>query len=632
MEVEHPSWSPVFKFPDEIIVRLLHLCSYQAILRFSKTCRRYRELVVNTASLQLHIELDVSGMEVLGEALSSNKGYSTMLNDIRMYRESWQNLDLETDFQQVQHDISDAMSWVVYNGILVKEVSSDITGGQDSLVIAPLDSASHPNQLCSRSRVNLDAVAVDLSQELLVLVGSDPNNPAGSYGHVDLVSSVTGHSHPAAGLSTFNVILGETASHISLQVVSIAIVGERIFISFGDVRIGRYKIFTWNWRTGSLHHIIWGTGILFGFSLIDQIHLAALVGTGNPRVRNLHLQIYATPPMHTAPNHSLSQNTATSSVEPTTPILQLDFPRLRKDVFIPTSAIGATILMDPDCTPDHPIQIGWTIFSYPRIPTLGIKLTLMNIPPDGIPSIVQRFHIFVCTDNVLHLIQSHGSGHSRVLSWSEWGVTSTGTRWFLDEDPHAGHNHGISRMGTSGSRYVKLFCDNEERGDGEDVGSDEQGEDRVDWKDKDGLFYVTDFKPSHWRMLDQKINRENHDLICHGHWPRPAQSHRAHADTSTISEKGTGRLYGSGAHSIPRRSDKVHAIVVGSDTPTILGENDGFDELVESRLPYQLVVRRRVASQGAYWACMMSHDRIAGLQVTMPNITATVFKLRSSTQ
>ncbi|KAH7337138.1 hypothetical protein B0J17DRAFT_666397 [Rhizoctonia solani] len=40
--------SPILRLPDEIIVRLLHLCSYQTILSFARTCRRCQDLVVDT--------------------------------------------------------------------------------------------------------------------------------------------------------------------------------------------------------------------------------------------------------------------------------------------------------------------------------------------------------------------------------------------------------------------------------------------------------------------------------------------------------------------------------------------------------------------------------------------------------
>ncbi|CAE6509060.1 unnamed protein product, partial [Rhizoctonia solani] len=57
----------------------------------------------------LHIELDVSGLQVASGILNSERGHSTMLNDIRAYREPWQNLNLEPEFQKVQHNIEDTV-------------------------------------------------------------------------------------------------------------------------------------------------------------------------------------------------------------------------------------------------------------------------------------------------------------------------------------------------------------------------------------------------------------------------------------------------------------------------------------------------------------------------------------------
>ncbi|CAE6429652.1 unnamed protein product [Rhizoctonia solani] len=249
-----------------------------------------------------------------------------------------------------------------------------------------------------------------------------------------------------------------------------------------------------------------------------------------------------------------------------------------------------------------------------------------------IPTISKRFYIFVCVDGLLRLVPSQKSGQS--IKWSEWGIDNT--RWFVNESEYRQRNAplvGSSHRGMSGPRYVELINNSEDRGNGrDDEGDKDNGGDktpvdqRKDKKDEDGLLYVADFKVSHSRMdLDQALTSENQNLIRHGRFPFPAQNYRV--STNIIPETGPGS-----PHNIPQyNSERMRTILVRSDAPTILGEEDGFDEPVESRLPYRFVAGRRpVPRVISRW--LMSHNITAGLQIATPNITAIIYELRPPTQ
>ncbi|CAE6490853.1 unnamed protein product, partial [Rhizoctonia solani] len=70
---------------DEVLIHILHLCNYQEILRFARTCRRLGNLVSNTVSLQLHIELEANGFEVISGSGKGNINYQVVLKDLRRY-------------------------------------------------------------------------------------------------------------------------------------------------------------------------------------------------------------------------------------------------------------------------------------------------------------------------------------------------------------------------------------------------------------------------------------------------------------------------------------------------------------------------------------------------------------------
>ncbi|KAL5638784.1 hypothetical protein ACGC1H_003216 [Rhizoctonia solani] len=80
--------------PREILVRILHNCDYVTIIRFSLTCNKAYEAVSSSVSLQLHIELEINGLEIADGSSKGNLNYSLILKELRDYRNAWLNLKL----------------------------------------------------------------------------------------------------------------------------------------------------------------------------------------------------------------------------------------------------------------------------------------------------------------------------------------------------------------------------------------------------------------------------------------------------------------------------------------------------------------------------------------------------------
>ncbi|CAE6501549.1 unnamed protein product [Rhizoctonia solani] len=610
-------------------------------------------------------------MEIHKGSSTSTEGYPTMLNDIRGYRESWQNLDLEDEFQSVTCDISGSADWDTCGGVFNKATQSNHESFGTDLYIRSFGSTHHPILL--RFKYTFIGVAVDLSQDLVVLVRHEP---ASGRVYLNLVSSLTGHPHPVADLTTINVPFEECDRHFNMKNATIMEETLSISFEFSVYYNPCYEIFTWNWKTGDLLHPISGVGFLYSISFLDHDHLAVLAFTGDMIIRNLCLLIY------TVPDHSSTQSIPTTSGTfiRISPALQLDFPRFNDDVLVDGNHPTLCILSQPDSIPGRPIQIGSTTFSYPRVPTLGIRLTLTQLPPGSPISIIQHFVVFICVDGLLHLVQSQRPGQSRVLSWSEWGIMNTrwfvnenlphnwyttssitgmtllhliqsrrpgqtrvlswsewgimNTRWFVNENlPHNWYTTS-SITGMTGSRYSKVF-DNDRRTrikggkEGEGDEGDEGNEDNEGGEDNDDrvtgeaqgdmLFSVIDFKPSHWeKNLHRALSIKDQQSILRGRWPSPLLTYTVR---DTTSEKNTDSLPNSGVHLTGQSCEVVHAIMVGSDTPTTLGRMEGFDKPVESRLPYRLVARIKPVPQEACYPWIMNHDSVIGLQFLKRHVT-----------
>ncbi|KAG8733886.1 hypothetical protein FRC10_012100 [Ceratobasidium sp. 414] len=130
------------ELPDEVVILVLLFCGYTDILLFSATCKRHLDIVSGSVLLQLHIELEVNGLQIARDLAAGDVDHLTLLRRLRRYRDSWLDLDFKSPVQQHYGD-EDMPLWELRGGVFVKAFSNSATrphfGKPNSLRLFPLD-------------------------------------------------------------------------------------------------------------------------------------------------------------------------------------------------------------------------------------------------------------------------------------------------------------------------------------------------------------------------------------------------------------------------------------------------------------------------------------------------------------
>ncbi|CAE6494042.1 unnamed protein product [Rhizoctonia solani] len=168
-------------FPIEVLVSMLHHCHYITILRFSMTCRKAYKVLRESISLQLHIELEVNGLEIASIDQSSNAGpdYRSILRELKGYQDAWVNLRFEPEpikhlsrleghrLHKLRHQTHFG---AFYQPTHENDGASRYSGPFDHIQIAKLDSLAAPIALRFSK---FHKFTVDPKQDLIILVEYD---------------------------------------------------------------------------------------------------------------------------------------------------------------------------------------------------------------------------------------------------------------------------------------------------------------------------------------------------------------------------------------------------------------------------------------------------------------------------
>ncbi|KAH7333867.1 hypothetical protein B0J17DRAFT_116983 [Rhizoctonia solani] len=76
----------VIDLPSETLICILHLCDYKTIIRFSLACKRSHRIVCHSTSLQLHIELEINGLEIVDRSSTAGASYASILEELKGYQ------------------------------------------------------------------------------------------------------------------------------------------------------------------------------------------------------------------------------------------------------------------------------------------------------------------------------------------------------------------------------------------------------------------------------------------------------------------------------------------------------------------------------------------------------------------
>ncbi|CAE6533644.1 unnamed protein product [Rhizoctonia solani] len=426
----------------ELVIKILHYCDYSAIFKFAATCKAYQKIVADTTSLQLHIELEANGLEIVKGSFKGEATYSIILEDLRRFRDAWLNLDVSEPITRSLGE-SETLLWELREGFYIKAFSrSRHYARADAIQFIPLDSESpDPPPLMFDFKFN--EFTVDPEQGLIAMICRADDFDLGNTCDIHLCSSATGLAHPLAQYPKLTVAFDYPLPPFSSQ-FALEIMGHRLLTKAAHSGANNYELLIWDWRHGALLHRISSREGMCDFTFLDQRHLVVLsVTRSNPDraiLNKFALMIYA---ITWDASLQIAANTAHVRVEDISisePILHLAFPRLRESVRIREK--GLFLRSDP--TPGRTIYANSAAFSCPRANTLSISLSSDGPWTSGEP---RSYRIFVDGGYLLDLIRTNSGNVTSVVPWSAWGVN---TRWFTaPEDP----SYWICWM--SGSRYVR---------------------------------------------------------------------------------------------------------------------------------------------------------------------------------
>ncbi|KAG8718674.1 hypothetical protein FRC11_003514 [Ceratobasidium sp. 423] len=166
-------------FPSEVLTRILHNCDYRTILRFSMTCKESHEIVHQSVSVQLHIELEVNGLEIVEQSPKVGTSYASILQELKDYRDAWLNFRLSLAYLQRIADPATGIicpEWGLHNeayfgGFRRPEEDDPEAYPLDSIQVAHFYSPTIPPPLYFKKKT--DESTVDPKQDLIVLVEHD---------------------------------------------------------------------------------------------------------------------------------------------------------------------------------------------------------------------------------------------------------------------------------------------------------------------------------------------------------------------------------------------------------------------------------------------------------------------------
>ncbi|CEL57168.1 hypothetical protein RSOLAG1IB_08401 [Rhizoctonia solani AG-1 IB] len=269
-------------FPTEVLLCILHHCNYRSILRFSTTCKNAYEIVRQSISLQLHIELEVNGLEIANIDRSSDRShdYASILEELKDYRDAWLNFRLGPEtLKQVRkptgynprYELNNETYFRAFHQ-LVHDEDNGSEGGptSDYIQVVKFNSLVHSPLLKFKS---IHEFAVDSNGDLIVLVEYDKEyeryRERFTYitfrrVHLHLRHITTGESHSLARFPIITVQLRSLDDQpwgftrgcpIIMKDLLVVHFVRRILIGDPSLRGDPStdgEILIWNWRSGAL--------------------------------------------------------------------------------------------------------------------------------------------------------------------------------------------------------------------------------------------------------------------------------------------------------------------------------------------------------------------------------------------
>ncbi|KAH7337140.1 hypothetical protein B0J17DRAFT_666404 [Rhizoctonia solani] len=423
--------------PNEVIVRILQSCNFRTVLSYATTGRRGCNLVKSSVILQLQIELEVAGLEIIESV--SDVTTPSLLQDLKRYRDAWANMNLG---QAVELPMPKdrILLWELREGSFVSAYSTSRGRKQpDAIQVIPLDSQELPKPM--KFELIFHEFTIDLSQKLVVLAVVD--FPWQDRVQISFRSSETSLSHPLAQQPTIMVLLNFPIRHKEASSITLEVMGDILVAKFADTKSLAYEILIWNWKTATLLNRISSRTGVCDLGFLDRQNLIvyhAAVRDGSA-LRGVSLRVYrdflspaggrtAFPDTHFIANNYENLDYTFSFV----------FPEIHSTMSILPSALA----LRSDPIPGRLVhKAEYAKFASTRAGVLGLIFPLSydtHIEPQDV-----TYRIFVSTSRLSDLMNK---SETKSFEWTAWGEHTT--RWFSDDNQQADWISWVS-----GSRYLR---------------------------------------------------------------------------------------------------------------------------------------------------------------------------------
>ncbi|KAH7311778.1 hypothetical protein B0J17DRAFT_381187 [Rhizoctonia solani] len=558
----------------EVIIHILHHSEYSTILRFAATCKTYYELIAQSTSLQLHIELESNGLELVKGSSKGDATYWEILEDLRRFHDAW--LDLKVGHPIVRPlGRSDMLLWELREGFYVKGFSRSGGNYADTLQFVPLDAAI-PDPPPIAFDFSFNEFTVDPAQGLVAIMFRDQDQDLQSILHIHLCSSTTGLAHPLAQYPKLTAEF-ESICRVYVSDFAIEIMGDMLLTRISRNSACIYEVLIWNWKSGTfLTRISSRIGICDTFFL-DRQHLVLQTATcsSHTHLDTLALLVYAIPNGDSAHNDFPREYLKVADLSVAQPILRLEFPQINQSFVISVNGF----LLHSDPVPGRILYTKSAAFSCSYATTLGMAFSFGQV--NGGWDEPPYYRVFVDGKFLLDQIHSNANvhGETRVLPWTSWGIYVT--RWFISSYPP---DHWVSWM--SASRFLMASSD-----------------------------------PPYYCVFDFS------SLSIH-----PLRDRLASSQPGSCGHKIIGvKWLDDDIHRIaenPMHGHELTSITVGKDSPNVFYCDNGlaFDEPIESRLPYRLAFRR--LTEMSHEGLQIVGDCIVGVNTWGPSSeNITIYKI-----
>ncbi|CAE6419591.1 unnamed protein product [Rhizoctonia solani] len=431
--------------PNEVIVRILRSCSFRTILRYATTGRWGYNLVKNSVVLQLQIELEVAGMEIMesiGDATSPS-----LLEDLKQYVNAWAEMNLGPAIE-LPMPKDRILLWELREGSFISAYSTQSNASSthsrklpNALQVIPLDVQELPKPM--KFGLTFHEFTLDLSQELVVLAVVDL--PRQDRIRLLLRSPETGLSHPLAQQPIILVLLEFPIQHKRDSSIALEVMGDILVAKFADIKSLAYEILIWNWKSATLLNRIYSRTGICDMGFLDRRTLIlyhAAASDGSTALRTASLLVYRdfVSPVTSGPTTSETRVIASNH-----PGLDYTFSFVFPEIDPTMSILPSALALRSDPVPGRLMhKTKHAKFASARAGTLGLIFPLSydtHVEPQDV-----TYRIFVSTSRLFDLMVD--GLETKTFEWTAWGERTT--RWFSDDNQQADWISWVS-----GSRYLR---------------------------------------------------------------------------------------------------------------------------------------------------------------------------------